>query len=173
MLISTKVNSRPMFTENKLLDLDATTKASVLLEALPYIQRFKDSIFVIKYGGAFMDSRLKQTQENCFRYSFLHAVGIKVVIVHGGGKAITNTLKEKAIKTEFKNGLRVSSRPIIKVVDQTLNHKINPDICQDIIDQGAHATPIDGKDILPANKNYSPMKTIRQNIRPRLCRRNY
>ena len=50
MLISTKVNSRPMFTENKLLDLDATTKASVLLEALPYIQRFKDSIFVIKYG---------------------------------------------------------------------------------------------------------------------------
>ena len=43
--------------ENNLLDLDATTKASVLLEALPYIQRFKDSIFVIKYGGAFMDSR--------------------------------------------------------------------------------------------------------------------
>lgn len=149
MLISTKVNSRPMFTENKLLDLDATTKASVLLEALPYIQRFKDSIFVIKYGGAFMDSSdLSKRKKIASDIAFLHAVGIKVVIVHGGGKAITNTLKEKAIKTEFKNGLRVSSRPIIKVVDQTLNHKINPDICQDIIDQGAHATPIDGKDIL-------------------------
>lgn len=80
--------------------------------------------------------------------AFLHAVGIKVVIVHGGGKAITNALKEKSIKSEFKNGLRISTKPVIKVVDQTLNEKINPDICQDIIEQGAHAIQIDGKDIL-------------------------
>lgn len=134
---------------NNLLDLDATTKASVLLEALPYVQRFKDSIFVIKYGGAFMDSSdLSKRKKIASDIAFLHAVGIKVVIVHGGGKAITNALREKNIKTEFKNGLRISTLPIIKVVDQTLNGKINPDICQDIIEQGAHTTPIDGKDIL-------------------------
>ena len=135
--------------DNNLLDLDATTKASVLLEALPYIQRFKDSIFVIKYGGAFMDSSdLSKRKKIASDIAFLHAVGIKVVIVHGGGKAITNKLKEKSIKSEFKNGLRVSSGPVIKVVDETLNEKINPDICQDIIEQGAHATQIDGKEIL-------------------------
>ena len=153
MLISTKANSRPMFIENNLLELDATTKASVLLEALPYVQRFKNSIFVIKYGGAFMDSGdLSKRKKIASDIAFLHAVGIKVAIVHGGGKAITNTLKEKAIKTEFKNGLRVSTRSIIKVVDQTLNQKISPEICQDIIEQGAHATPIDGKDILLCNQ---------------------
>ena len=135
--------------EHNLLDLDATTKASVLLEALPYIQRFKDSIFVIKYGGAFMDSGDPSKRKKIASdIAFLHAVGIKVVIVHGGGKAITNALKEKSIKSEFKNGLRISTRPVIKVVDQTLNEKINPDICQDIIEQGAHAIQIDGKDIL-------------------------
>lgn len=135
--------------EHNLLDLDATTKASVLLEALPYIQRFKDSIFVIKYGGAFMDSSDPSKRKKIASdIAFLHAVGIKVVIVHGGGKAITNALKEKSIKSEFKNGLRISTRPVIKVVDQTLNEKINPDICQDIIEQGAHAIQIDGKDIL-------------------------
>jgi acetylglutamate kinase len=135
--------------EHNLLDLDATTKASVLLEALPYIQRFKDSIFVIKYGGAFMDSSDPSKRKKIASdIAFLHAVGIKVVIVHGGGKAITNALKEKSIKSEFKNGLRISTKPVIKVVDQTLNEKINPDICQDIIEQGAHAIQIDGKDIL-------------------------
>ena len=135
--------------EHNLLDLDATTKASVLLEALPYIQRFKDSIFVIKYGGAFMDSSDPSKRKKIASdIAFLHAVGIKVVIVHGGGKAITNALKEKSIESEFKNGLRISTRPVIKVVDQTLNEKINPDICQDIIEQGAHAIQIDGKDIL-------------------------
>jgi acetylglutamate kinase len=135
--------------EHNLLDLDATTKASVLLEALPYIQRFKDSIFVIKYGGAFMDSSDPSKRKKIASdIAFLHAVGIKVVIVHGGGKAITNALKEKSIKSEFKNGLRISTRLVIKVVDQTLNEKINPDICQDIIEQGAHAIQIDGKDIL-------------------------
>jgi acetylglutamate kinase len=135
--------------EHNLLDLDATTKASVLLEALPYIQRFKDSIFVIKYGGAFMDSSDPSKRKKIASdIAFLHAVGIKVVIVHGGGKAITNALKEKSIKSEFKNGLRISTKLVIKVVDQTLNEKINPDICQDIIEQGAHAIQIDGKDIL-------------------------
>ena len=58
--------------------------------------------------------------------AFLHAVGIKVVLVHGGGKAITQTLKEKNIKSEFKNGLRVTNKQVIKVVDQVLNNQTNP-----------------------------------------------
>ena len=93
------------------LDLDPTTKASVLLEALPYIQRFRDCIFVIKYGRAFMDtSDESKKQKIASDIAFLHAVGIKVVLVHGGGKAITQTLKEKNIKSEFKNGLRVTNK---------------------------------------------------------------
>ena len=134
---------------NTLRDLDATTKASVLLEALPYVQRFKNSIFIIKYGGAFMDSSDPSKRKKIASdIAFLHAVGIQVVIVHGGGKAITEALKDKAIPTEFKNGLRVSTPEIIQVVDSILNKQINPDICRDIQEQGAHATSIDGKEIL-------------------------
>ncbi len=134
---------------NNLSDLDATTKASVLLEALPYVQRFKDSIFVIKYGGAFMDSSDNSKRKKIASdIAFLHAVGIQVVIVHGGGKAITKSLKEKAIKTEFRNGLRVSSKKVIKVVDAVLNKEVSPSICADIIEQGADAIPINGKDLL-------------------------
>ena len=134
---------------NTLRDLDATTKASVLLEALPYVQRFKDSIFVIKYGGAFMDSSDPSKRKKIASdIVFLRAVGIQVVIVHGGGKAITEALKDKAIPTEFKNGLRVSTPEIIQVVDSVLNKQVNPDICRDIQEQGAHATSIDGKEIL-------------------------
>tara|TARA_X000000368_G_scaffold349281_1_gene289299 strand:+ start:31 stop:948 length:918 start_codon:yes stop_codon:yes gene_type:complete len=134
---------------NNLSELDATTKASVLLEALPYVQRFKGSIFVIKYGGAFMDSSdTSKRKKIASDIAFLHAVGIQVVIVHGGGKAITKSLKEKAIKTEFKNGLRVSTKQVIKVVDTVLNKEVSPSICEDIIEQGANAMPINGKDLL-------------------------
>ncbi|MFL2842871.1 MAG: acetylglutamate kinase [Coraliomargaritaceae bacterium] len=130
------------------LDLDPTTKASVLLEALPYIQRFRDCIFVIKYGGAFMDtSDESKKQKIASDIAFLHAVGIKVVLVHGGGKAITQTLKEKNIKSEFKNGLRVTNKQVIKVVDQVLNNQTNPSICESIQQQGADVASIDGKDI--------------------------
>lgn len=134
---------------NTILDLDPTTKASVLHEALPYVQRFKDSIFVIKYGGAFMDSTdTSKRKKIASDIAFLHAVGIKVVVVHGGGKAITESLKEKKIKSEFKNGLRVTTKKTISIVDKVLNKKVNPKICEDIIAQGANATAIDGKDLL-------------------------
>tara|TARA_B100001093_G_scaffold107301_2_gene99567 strand:- start:12813 stop:13724 length:912 start_codon:yes stop_codon:yes gene_type:complete len=145
---------------NTRLDLDATTKASVLLEALPYVQRFRGSIFVIKYGGAFMDSSdTSKRKKIASDIAFLHAVGIQVVLVHGGGKAITQELKEKAIKSEFKNGLRVSSKKVIKVVDQVLNHKINPDVCEHIQDQGAKVTPIDGKEILLCEQKIFPAES--------------
>ena len=142
---------------NTRLDLDATTKASVLLEALPYVQRFRGSIFVIKYGGAFMDlSDTSKQKKIASDIAFLHAVGIQVVLVHGGGKAITQELTEKAIKSEFKNGLRVSSKKVIQVVDQVLNHKINPDVCKYIQDQGTTVTPIDGKEILLCEQKIFP-----------------
>jgi acetylglutamate kinase len=133
---------------NTRLDLDPTTKASVLLEALPYIQRFRNYIFVIKYGGAFMEnSDPSKKQKIASDIAFLHAVGIKVVLVHGGGKAITQSLKEKNIKTEFKNGFRVTDKAVIKVVDKVLNHQTNPSICESIEAQGASVAPIDGKAI--------------------------
>ena len=93
--------------------LDVTTKAAVLLEALPYIQRFRDSIFVVKYGGAFMDAADPAVRTRAATdIAFLSAVGIKVVVVHGGGKAITRALAESNIETRFEHGLRVTdSRP--------------------------------------------------------------
>ena len=69
---------------------EITKKADVLIEALPYVRRFGGSVFVVKYGGAFMDDPNPKIRERVARdISFLAAVGIKVVVVHGGGKAIS------------------------------------------------------------------------------------
>ena len=116
---------------SNLINLDVTTKASVLLEALPYIQRFRDAIFVVKYGGAFMDDANPEVRTRVATdIAFLHAAGIKVVVVHGGGKAITRALAESDVETRFEHGLRVTDAESIKVVDHTLNNIVNLEICE-------------------------------------------
>lgn len=135
------------------IELDPTTKAAVILEALPYVQRFKNSIFVIKYGGAFMDSSNPEKRKQIATdIAFLHTVGIKVIVVHGGGKSITNALSEKNIESKFKNGLRVTSKEIISVVDNVLNQKINLDICENLTEKGAATNALNGKDIFKCKK---------------------
>lgn len=111
--------------------IDVTTKAKVLLEALPYIQRFRGSTFVVKYGGSFMDDPDPQTRMRVATdIVFLAAVGINVVVVHGGGKAISRAMASTGKEAVFRNGLRVTDADTIKVVEKTLNGEINHDICE-------------------------------------------
>ena len=116
---------------SNIINLDVTTKAAVLLEALPYIQRFRGAIFVVKYGGAFMDDANPEARARVATdIAFLHAAGIKVVVVHGGGKAITRALAKSDVETQFEHGLRVTDADSVKVVDHTLNKIINLEICE-------------------------------------------
>jgi acetylglutamate kinase len=136
-----------------LIDLDVTTKAAVLLEALPYIQRFRDAIFVVKYGGAFMDDANPELRTRVATdIAFLHAAGVKVVVVHGGGKAITRALAKSDVETRFEHGLRITDAESVKVVDHTLNKIVNLEICE--ILQAKHARPIalPGNSILVCDK---------------------
>lgn len=133
--------------------LDVTTKAAVLLEALPYIQRFRDAIFVVKYGGAFMDDADPAVRTRVATdIAFLHAAGIKVVVVHGGGKAITRALAESEVSTQFKHGLRVTDAETVKVVDHTLNKVVNLDICEILQAKNARPLSIPGNNILVCDK---------------------
>jgi acetylglutamate kinase len=133
--------------------LDITTKASVLLEALPYFQRFRGAIFVIKYGGAFMDDADPEVRSRVATdIAFLHAAGIKVVVVHGGGKAISGALEATKIETRFEHGLRVTDAAIIKVVESTLNEEVNRDICELLMKKNARAMAMPGNNLLVCDK---------------------
>lgn len=133
--------------------LDVTTKAAVLLEALPYIQRFRDAIFVVKYGGAFMDDADPAVRTRVATdIAFLHAAGVKVVVVHGGGKAITRALAESNVETRFEHGLRVTDAESVKVVDHTLNKIVNQEICEILQKKNARPLSIPGNNILVCDK---------------------
>lgn len=133
--------------------LDITTKAAVLLEALPYIQRFRDAIFVIKYGGAFMDDADPIVRTRVATdIAFLSAAGIKVVVVHGGGKAITRALAASDVATRFEHGLRVTDADSVKIVENTLNKIVNLDICEILQAKSARPLGIHGNGILVCDK---------------------
>ncbi len=110
---------------------EVISKAKVLLEALPYIQQFKDSIFVVKYGGSFMDDPDPEVRNRVAEdIVFLAAVGIHVVVVHGGGKAISASMEKAGIKPVFINGLRFTDKETVSIVEETLNKSVNLDICE-------------------------------------------
>ncbi|WP_269522957.1 acetylglutamate kinase [Coraliomargarita parva] len=133
--------------------LDVTTKAAVLLEALPYVQRFRDCIFVIKYGGAFMDAADPEVRTRVATdIAFLHAVGIKVVVVHGGGKAITRALAEAEVETRFEHGLRVTDAASVNIVEHTLNKVVNLEICEILQAKSARPLGLPGNGILVCDK---------------------
>ncbi len=109
---------------------EITAKAKVLLEALPYIQDFRGSTFVVKYGGSFMDDPNPEVRNRvAYDIAFLAAVGINVVVVHGGGKAITKAMQESGLKANFINGLRVTDEPTLQIVKKTLDEIVNRDVC--------------------------------------------
>ncbi len=133
--------------------LDATRKSAVLLEALPYIQRFRDAIFVVKYGGAFMDDAAPKLRTRVATdIAFLHGVGIKVVVVHGGGKAITRALAKSDLETRFEHGLRVTDAETVKIVDDTLNRVVNLEICEILQARNTRPLGMKGNHLLVCDK---------------------
>ena len=123
-------------------------KATTLLEALPYIQRFRGETFVTKYGGSFMDSNDPSIRSSVARdIVFLEAVGINPVVVHGGGKAITQALVDSGISTQFEQGYRITTPESVKVVEQVLSHKVNSDIVEMINQNGGKAHGFSGTEI--------------------------
>ena len=126
----------------------AVHKAEVLLEALPYIQKFRGSTFVVKYGGSFMDDPNPEGRDRVATdIAFLAAVGIQVVVVHGGGKAITRAMETAGIKSEFRGGMRVTDAATVKIVEETLNIEINGQICDSLKVRGANPLGMPGNHI--------------------------
>jgi acetylglutamate kinase len=109
---------------------EVIAKARVLLEALPYIQDFRGSTFVVKYGGSFMDDPNPEARNRVATdIAFLAAVGINVVVVHGGGKAISKAMDASGLKASFVNGLRVTDEATIAIVKKTLDEVVNKEVC--------------------------------------------
>ncbi len=120
-------------------------KAEILIEALPYIQRFRERIVVIKYGGAAM-------VDDALRASFavdvvlLATIGVRPVVVHGGGPQIGRTLERLQIPTRFERGLRVTDDATMEVVEMVLGGRVNPEIVNLVNRGGGRAVGLSGGD---------------------------
>src|SRR5437016_12759777 len=129
------------------------SKSATLLASLPYIQRLRSQIFVVKYGGSFMDSPDPEERHRVASdVVFLEAVGINPVVVHGDGKAITRALEEAGVKSEFVHGYRVTDAASAEIVDRVLSREINPDIVKAIQDFGGKGRGFAGPDIFRCRK---------------------
>jgi len=132
---------------------DVTAKAEVLLEALPYIQDFRGSTFVVKYGGSFMDDPDPTARTRvAYDIAFLASVGINVVVVHGGGKAITRAMETSGLKASFVNGLRVTDEAAIAIVKKTLDEIVNRDVCEAIAAAKGRPKGMPGDSVLVCQK---------------------
>ncbi len=133
---------------------EITAKAKVLLEALPYIQDFRGSTFVVKYGGSFMDDPDPQVRNRvAYDIAFLAACGINVVVVHGGGKAITKAMEQSGLKSQFApNGMRITDEATVGIVKKTLDTVVNKDVCDAIILARAKPKGLAGDTVLVCEK---------------------
>ena len=130
-------------------------KASVLIEALPYIQRFNRKIIVVKYGGsAMVDEELKKSVIQ--DVTLLKLVGFKPIIVHGGGKEISKWVGKVGMEPEFINGLRKTDAATMEIAEMVLS-KVNKSLVQMVETLGVNAIGISGKDggLLKVEKKYS------------------
>ena len=120
-------------------------RAEVLVQALPYIKRYNGKIVVIKYGGnAMIDENLKmQVMEDI---ALLWLIGVKVVLVHGGGPEISETMKRLGKQAQFVNGLRVTDRETVDIVQMVLAGKVNKSLVSLIQMKGGHAVGLSGID---------------------------
>lgn len=135
-------------------------KAQVLIEALPYIQRFNRKIIVVKYGGsAMVDEELKKhvIQD----VTLLKLVGFKPIIVHGGGKEISKWVEKSGMEPEFVNGLRKTDAATMEIAEMVLN-KVNKSLVQMVESLGVNAVGISGKDggLLKVQKKLSQGQDI-------------
>lgn len=130
-------------------------KAEVLIEALPYIQRFNRKIIVVKYGGSAMSN--EELQKNVIKdVTLLKLVGFKPIIVHGGGKEISRWVGKVGKEAEFVNGLRVTDAETMEIAEMVLN-KVNKSLVSMVQELGVKAVGISGKDggLLTVEKKYS------------------
>ena len=123
---------------------DLIKKAEVLIEALPYIERFNRKVVVIKYGGsAMLDENLqKQVIQDAV---LLKLVGFKPIIVHGGGKEISKWVEKSGMEPRFVNGLRVTDEPTMEIAEMVLN-RVNKTLVKMIEEMGVLSVGISGKD---------------------------
>lgn len=127
-------------------------KADVLIEALPYIQRFRGDAVVVKFGGSAMEE--KSTVDNVLKdIAFMECVGLRPVLVHGGGKAISQKMKDSGLRPVFLKGLRVTDDDSIQIVEQVLNNEVNPEIVKSLEEYGCKARGIHGEHILSVVKH--------------------
>lgn len=136
------------------------SKAEVLIEALPYIQRFNRKIIVVKYGGsAMVDEELKH--QVIQDVTLLKLVGFKPIIVHGGGKEISKWVEKSGMEPEFVNGLRKTDEATMEIAEMVLG-RVNKSLVQLVQELGVLAVGISGKDggLLRVDKKYSDGKDI-------------
>ena len=135
-------------------------KAEVLIEALPYIQRFNRKIIVVKYGGSAMSN--EELQRNVIKdVTLLKLVGFKPIIVHGGGKEISRWVGKVGKESTFVNGLRVTDDETMEIAEMVLN-KVNKDLVTMVQELGVKAVGVSGKDggLLQVEKKYSDGQDI-------------
>jgi acetylglutamate kinase len=134
-----------MVNDTEYIKQAEATRVRVLSEALPYIQQFAGRTVVVKYGGAAMkDSKLKDTVIRDI--VFLSCVGLRPIVVHGGGPEINSWLDKLGIEAQFKNGLRVTDAPTMDVVEMVLVGRVNKEIVALINQAGGRAVGLCGKD---------------------------
>lgn len=135
-------------------------KAEVLIEALPYIQRFNRKIIVVKYGGSAMSD--EELQKNVIKdVTMLKLVGFKPIIVHGGGREISRWVSKVGKEAEFVNGLRVTDAETMEIAEMVLN-KVNKSLVAMVQELGVKAVGISGKDggLLKVDKKYADGQDI-------------
>ena len=145
----------------KELDMDKIlSKAEVLIEALPYIQKFNRKYIVVKYGGSAMSN--ETLQKNVIKdVILLKLVGFKPIIVHGGGKEISRWVEKVGKEPQFVNGLRVTDAETMEIAEMVLN-KVNKSLVTMVQELGVKAVGVSGKDggLLQVDKKYSDGKDI-------------
>lgn len=126
-------------------------RTAILIEALPYIQKFRGTTFVVKYGGSAMED--DRIVDRLLRdIVFLEAVGINPVLVHGGGKAITRKLADEGIPSRFVNGLRITDADSIRIVREILDDVVNPRIVETLRRFGGRAEGFTGTQVFQAQR---------------------
>jgi len=124
----------------------AIQKAAVLIEAMPYIQAFRGDTMVVKFGGSILNDA--STYGDILRdIAFMEIIGLRPVVVHGGGKAISREMEKAGIPPKFVKGLRVTDADTISIVEKTLNGVVNPEVCEVLESFQAHSVGIRGQDI--------------------------
>ncbi len=121
-------------------------KAGILIESLPYMQAYRDKTVLIKFGGSAMDD--PELVKSLMRdIVVMEAMGLNPVVVHGGGKAISKAMQEAGLEARFVNGLRVTSREAVDIVERTLSGTINPSLVDMMREAGGKAVGIPGTNV--------------------------